>query len=131
MSDDLPEYGDPLSRPFWEAAAEHRLLVQRCADCGRHQLYARPFCLGCESANLQWAESAGVGTVYSAVTVRVKMLPDLEPPYTVAIIELDEGPRLTADIVGGEAPIGSRVQVAWREREGLPPFPAFSPSSSL
>ena len=124
---DSERYGDPLSHPFWEAAAAHRLVLQRCRDCGRFQFYARPFCITCESDALEWVESQGTGTVYSAVTVHLKVLPDIEPPFVVAVVELDEGPRMTANIVGGDAPIGSRVHVGWREREGLPPVPMFVP----
>jgi uncharacterized OB-fold protein len=122
-------YGDPLSRPFWEAAREHRLVVQRCRACQHSQFYARPFCLACEKNELDWVEVGGTGTVYSVVTVRVKVLPELEPPYQVAVVELDEGPRLTANIDGPEVPIGARVSVGWRDRDDLPPLPVFRPSA--
>lgn len=124
---DAPPYGDPLSRPFWEAAARGELVLQRCSACGRHQFYARPFCLACESDGVEWVRAAGTGTVYSVTTVRIQWVPELEPPYQVAIVELDEGPRLTSGIVGGEVRIGDRVRVVWREREGLPPLPVFEP----
>lgn len=118
---------DALSVPFWEAARERRLVVQRCRDCGAHQFYARPFCLACESDALEWVGSAGRGTVYSATTVRMRVRPDLDPPYDVALVELDEGPRMLSVMAAGEARIGDRVRLDWRERADAPPLPNFVP----
>jgi uncharacterized OB-fold protein len=58
-------------------------------------------------------------------TVRLQVIPELMPPYQVAIVELDEGPRLTTNIVGEPCIIGDRVQLAWRERPDAPPLPVF------
>ena len=114
-----------MSRPFWEAAERRELVVQHCTTCGAHQFYARPFCLACGSERVEWTRAAGTATVYSVTTVHVQWSPDHEPPYQVAIVELDEGPRLTTNVVGGGVSIGERVRVAWREREGRPPLPVF------
>jgi len=65
--------------------------------------------------------------VYSITTVRKQWVPGFTPPYRVAIVELDEGPRLLTNIVNGEASIGTKVRVAWRDRSGLPPVPVFEP----
>jgi uncharacterized OB-fold protein len=121
-------FGDPLSAPFWEAAREHRLVLQRCSACGAYQFYPRPFCIACDRDDaLEWVDASGTGTVYSAVTVHMPVSEDLDPPYQVAIVELAEGPRITSNIVGGcVAAIGDRVQVAWRERtDPFPPVPVF------
>jgi len=56
---------------------------------------------------------------------RVQLLPELPPPYVVALVELDEGPRLLTNIVGAPCKIGDRVRLAWRTREGAPPLPVF------
>jgi uncharacterized OB-fold protein len=118
------EYGDPLSRPFWAAARERRLILQRCVVCGHRQFYPRPFCLKC-MGGVEWVESPGRGTVYSKTDVTVEV-PGFTPPYCVAIIELDEGPRLMSHIVGDATPIGGRVRIEWRERpDGLPPLYVF------
>ena len=58
-------------------------------------------------------------------TVHLRVDPALEPPYVVAVVELDEGPRLATNLVGGRAPIGDRVRLAWRDRDGAPPLPVF------
>jgi uncharacterized OB-fold protein len=119
-------YGDALTRPFWAAASERRLVMQCCAACDRFQFYPRPFCLACGSDRLEWREVAGSGTVYAATTVHLRYDPAFEPPYTVAIVELDAGPRLLTQLVGDAAGIGERVTLAWHERPGLPPLPFFS-----
>jgi hypothetical protein len=118
-------YGDPLTAPFWRAAERRELVVQRCLACGHHQFYPRPHCLRCRGAELEWRPVRGAGTVYSLTVVRFAVVPELAPPYAVALVELDEGPRLLANLVGRPCPIGARVRVAWREREGLPPLPVF------
>ncbi|MGZ8695118.1 MAG: Zn-ribbon domain-containing OB-fold protein, partial [Gaiellaceae bacterium] len=96
-------------------------------DCGTHQFYARPFCLACESDSLAWVEAAGTGSVYSATTIHVRVRPELDPPYDVALVELDEGPRMLSVMAAGEARIGDRVRIDWREREDAPPLPNFVP----
>jgi uncharacterized OB-fold protein len=121
--DGLPP--DPTTAPFWQAAREHRLVVQRCTACGAHQFYPRPFCLACSSLALEWVEVSGRATVYSKTTVRIPVIAEMPPPYVVAIVTLDEGPRLTTNLVGGELEIGDRVSVTWRERTDLPPLPVF------
>ena len=125
MTERAPAYGDPLTVPFWEAAVRHDLIVQRCRACGHHQFYPRPFCLACESTDVPWVRAAGTGTIYSMTTVHMQIAPEFEPPYVVAIVQLDEGPRLLTNVVGGRSRIGDRVRITWRDREGLPPLPVF------
>lgn len=122
---------DPTTEPFWQACAEGRLTVQHCKNCGAHQFYPRPFCLACESTSLEWVDVTGAGTIYSLATVRMLVTPDLSPPYLLAIVELDEGPRLLTNIVAETASIGDRVSVRWRQRGGgLPPLPVFTPAGA-
>jgi uncharacterized OB-fold protein len=121
----VTSYGDALTRPFWDAARQHRLIIQRCADCGAYQFYPRPFCLQCQSDHVAWVDAGGTGEVYAITTVRMNVMPELPPPYQVAIVELDEGPRLLGGITDGDGAIGDRVEIRWRDREGLPPLPLF------
>jgi uncharacterized OB-fold protein len=119
-------YGDPTMRPYWEAARRRQLAAQHCRICGTWQLYARPFCLACGSDDVVWEATSGLGTIYSMTTVHRKVVADLDPPYKVAIVELDEGPRLATNVEGNACAIGARVEVIWRERDGgLPPVPVF------
>ena len=114
---DSADIFDPTTSAFWEAAADGRLLVQRCTTCGHHQLYPRPFCMACDSTDLTWVETPGLGTVYSCVTVHLPVRDDMPPPYTVGLVEIDEGPRLLAQ-VPAVATIGVRVVARWHRPDG-------------
>ncbi|MFI6284261.1 Zn-ribbon domain-containing OB-fold protein [Streptomyces sp. NPDC051018] len=118
---------DPTTAPYWEAAREHRLVLQRCADCRVFQFYPRPFCLTCQSDAVGWVTASGLGVVHSRTTTHIAVTPGLTPPYAVAVVELDEGPWLVTNLVGGPARIGDRVEVTWRERPDGPPLPVFRP----
>ena len=120
-------FGDAITAPFWDAAREHRLVVQHCSACGAHQFYPRRFCLACDrDDSLEWVETRGTGVIHSVVTVHMQVVAELEPPYQVAVVELAEGPRLTTNIFGHPARIDDVVRVAWRERpDPLPPVPVF------
>lgn len=131
MTDSFSDLGaaDPTTEPFWQACAERRLTVQRCRACGHHQFYPRPFCLACESADVAWTEVSGRATIYSLTTVRIPVAEELAPPYLLALVDLDEGPRLLTNIEAETARIGDAVRVSWRERAGgLPPLPVFVPA---
>jgi uncharacterized OB-fold protein len=118
-------YDDALTAPFWESAARREFVLQQCEACGQYQFYPRPFCMRCDCNSLLWVRARGTGYVHSMTVVHVSVIPELRPPYTVALVRLDEGPLFTADILGEQCTIGDRVEVAWRDREGAPPFPAF------
>ena len=74
--------------------------------------------------------AAGTGTIYSMTTVHMQIAPEFEPPYAVAIVQLDEGPRLLTNVVGARSRIGDRVRITWKDREGLPPLPVFRAMSA-
>jgi uncharacterized OB-fold protein len=122
---DTAAVSDPTTEAYWKACSEHRLIVQRCKSCGHHQFYPRPFCLACQG-EVEWVEASGKATIYSLTTIRLPVLPELPPPYLVAVVELAEGPRLLTNIEGTDAKIGQAVTVAWRHRDPLPPLPVFT-----
>jgi uncharacterized protein len=130
-SDRASDFGDPVSAPFWAAAREKRLLLQRCRACGQHQFYPRNFCLSCESSAVEWVQAKGTGVIYSMTVIRVPVIPDLEPPYVVALIQLTEGPRLLSNVVTQPCRIGDAVHVRWRERADGPPLPIFERISEV
>jgi hypothetical protein len=72
-----------------------------------------------------------MGTIYSMTVTRVPIDPTFQPPYVVAVVELDEGPRLLTNIVNGECAIGGRVRVVWRDRIDGPPLPLFEPDATI
>jgi uncharacterized OB-fold protein len=97
----LPE-PSPITRPFWDAARAHRLELQRCADCSRFLFYPRPLCPHCGGTRLEWRRASGRGTLYSYTVARRAPVPMFESdvPYVIAIVELEEGPHLTSNVVG-------------------------------
>ena len=124
MADPLTEADlqrdDPYTWPFWAAAKDRRLMVQRCGACGHHQFHPRPFCLACDGSDVGWVDAAGTGSIYSITTIHIPARAQ------IALVALDEGPRLLARIVGAECSIGARVKVGWTARDDAPPFPHFS-----
>lgn len=128
-TDRVADFADPTTEPFWRAADREQLVIQRCRACGDHQFYPRPFCLACDSDQLEWVQARGSGTVYSATTVHLDADPSLglPYPYQLAIVELDEGPRLLTNLTE-PCGIGARVHVRWRPRPDQPPVPVFQPT---
>jgi uncharacterized OB-fold protein len=92
---------DEVSAPYWDAAREGRLLLQRCTACGRHQFYPRGHCAGCFADAPEWVEAAGTGRLHTFTVVHRTAAAGFrdEVPYAFAIVELDEGPRMTANVV--------------------------------
>ena len=92
---------DADSAPYWAAAHDGRLVVQRCERCGAYQLYARDRCLACRGP-VAWVEASGRGTVYSFTVIRQNYSRPFRDwiPYVVALVDLEEGPRLMTNIVG-------------------------------
>jgi uncharacterized OB-fold protein len=92
---------EPEAAPYFTAALEGRLVVQRCDRCGAHQLYARPFCLACHGP-VSWVDASGRGSIYSFTVIRQNYLRPFRDwiPYVVALVDLEEGPRLMTNVVG-------------------------------
>lgn len=92
---------EPEAAEYWAAARDGRLLVQRCQSCGHLQLYPRPHCLVCRGP-VGWMESGGRGTVYSYTVIRQNHLRPFRDwvPYVVALVDLEEGPRVMTNVVG-------------------------------
>lgn len=108
----------PDNRPFWDAARRHQLALQRCADCARFRYPPAPVCAECLSDRAEWTAVSGRGTVSTFVVFHQRFFPSFAPdiPYNVVQVELDEGPRLTANLVdvpNAEIGIGMRVQVVF------------------
>ncbi len=120
---------DPTTEAYWAACAKRRLTVQACQDCGHHQHYPRPFCLSCQSSVLKLVAVGGGGVIYALTTMRLPVIAALQPPYHLALVDLEEGPRLLTNILcdTDQVPrIGDSVVLDWREREAeLPPLPVF------
>jgi uncharacterized OB-fold protein len=92
----------PESTPFWQAAKEHRLLIPRCNACAKFWFPPSRLCPHCLSGDVGWQAVSGRGHVYSFVVFHRVYHPGFagEVPYVVAIVELEEGPRMLTNIVG-------------------------------
>ena len=90
-----------LTAPYWEAARRGAILLQRCADCGAVLHPPAPVCPGGSTHELRWFESAGRGWLASYTSVVHAPHPAVQDrlPYLVALIELDEGPRIICNLV--------------------------------
>ena len=109
------------SAPYWQGAKAHKLLLPRCNACGKFWFPPSGRCVHCLSPDFAWRESAGKGRIYSSVVFHRVYHPAFEAdvPYAVAIVELDEGPRLLANIVGTppeDIRCDMRVRVVFEER---------------
>ena len=123
---------DQETEPYWKATHDGRLLVQRCRSCGHHQLYPRWRCLRCRS-EVDWVEASGRGAVYSFTVIRQNFSRSFKHliPYVVALVELEEGPRLMTNIVGcppEDLRIGMPVRVTFEPVSDEVSLPLFQPA---
>jgi uncharacterized protein len=120
------------SEAFFEAAREGRLLIQRCTSCGEHQFYPRKVCTHCGDASVEWVEASGRGTVHTYTVIHRGIPGWLEDgPYVAAVIDLDEGVRMTTNIVDAppeDVAVGMAVEVTFVD-EGKYVLPRFRPAS--
>ncbi len=120
---------DSDSKPYWDAAKEGKLLIQRCQDTGKHFFYPRPFVPGTGGRNIEWVEAAGTGIIYSC-TVAYRAGPAFaeDTPFVVAIVTLEEGPRMLSNVITDDpesVKIGDKVKVVFdkvTEEVTLPKF---------
>ena len=122
----MSDYKKPLphpnevSQPFWDAAKRHELQIQRCNACGTHIFYPRKACSECLAADLSWIPVSGKGTLYSYTIAQAPTHPAFadDVPYVIAIVELEEGPRITTNLVGcqpDQVTIGMPVVASFEE----------------
>lgn len=128
----------PLPKPdrdsaiYWEAAKRHELLLQQCSSCQRFRFYPRVICPHCFSESFEWRRASGTGRIYSFTTIHRAPFPSFadKVPYTLALIELDEGVRMMSNIIDCDpmtVEIGMRVEVTFEdltEEISLPQFKA-------
>jgi uncharacterized OB-fold protein len=119
-----------LSKPHWEGCREGVLRVQRCQDCGTFVFIPQPCCTSCLGEALEWVESSGRGTLYSYTVVHRPQQPSFEVPYTVVIVELEEGWHMLSNLVDCEIDdieIGMPLEVVYREMSNEITLPLFRP----
>jgi uncharacterized OB-fold protein len=113
--------------PFWEFASAGELRMQRCGECAQLRWPPGPVCPFCWSPDAAWSPLSGLGVLQSWVTFHREYHPAFPVPYTVGLVELDEGPRLEGMLVD-VAPEALRwrapVHLVWQHRDGFA-VPAF------
>ncbi|PYC48422.1 hypothetical protein DI396_05440 [Litorivita pollutaquae] len=121
---------DHDSAPYWEAAREGRLDIPLCGDCGKHHFYPRAICPHCHSDNLKFDTVSGRGEVHTFTIARRPAGPAFadDVPYVVALIELEEGPRMMSRVQTDDpeaVKIGAKVEVTFVKATDEVTFPYF------
>src|SRR5690606_33702223 len=106
------------TQPFWNAAAEGRLVYQRCVACARAQFPPRSRCAICGSKELAWLESRGLGVIHSFTVVHRAPTQAFKSatPYVIALVDLDDGFRMMMNVRGCDpnaVAIGARIRVVF------------------
>ena len=119
------------SAVFWDAAAGHRLVAQRCGGCGALRHPPRPMCPHCRSLEFEASELSGQGTLYSYAVLHHPRNPAFDYPVLAALVDLDEGIRLVSNLVDVEPAgirIGMRLEVTFVPTAGDRSVPVFRPA---
>ena len=117
-----------LSQPYWDGCRQGVLLLQQCPGCGEFQFYPRIICSSCGGGNLNWQASSGKGSVASFTIVQRGITADYPAPYVLALIDLEEGPRMMSsliDVVAEDVRVGLSVEVTftdWSDDIAVPEF---------
>jgi uncharacterized OB-fold protein/acyl dehydratase len=116
---------------FFEGAKQHKLLIQRCTVCGTLRHPPRPACARCRSFDWDTLEASGRATIYSYVVNHYPQVPAFDYPLVVALVELEEGTRLVANVSGitpETAAIGMAVEVGFEDFDDELSLPVFHPA---
>ena len=122
----------PDSMPYWQGLREGKLLIQTCAACGKLRHYPRPVCDACFSMDVTWTKASGRGKIHSWTRAHHAFLPEFKPdlPYTLVTVDLEEGVRMNARLVGADAEprIGAPVRCVTEPQDAEWSFPVFEPA---
>lgn len=123
----------PELRPFFEAARRRELVVQRCRGCGALRFPPREVCSTCLGRESEWVPVSGRGEVFSFNVMHQVYHPGFADavPYAVVIVRLDEGPKMTSNLVGvapHEIRIGMPVRVVFEDLTDEVTLPKFVPA---
>jgi hypothetical protein len=122
-----------LTRPWWDACREGRLLLPLCNACGKHFFRPEVACTHCFSLDWQWVEASGRGTLYSYSVIHRAPLPGFKTPLVFAIVELAEGPAMFSNVIEcapEEVRIGMPLQVVFEPLNAEVSLPKFRPLES-
>ncbi len=128
MTIEVPAEASGISRSFWEAAARQKLVRPVCDECGTNFFVPQIACVRCHSEAWTYQESSGRGTITTFTVVHRAPTSDHQPPYIVAIIDLDEDWYMMSNIIGcahESVRIGQRVAVDFHRRADGIVLPVF------
>jgi uncharacterized protein len=97
----LPQPMTPEAKPYWDALNERKLMLPKCGECGHTFFYPRIQCPACHSRSVGWVQASGrgrlhaFGIAYQTFNKAYKV----PPPYVLAMIELEEGPRVLSNLI--------------------------------
>ena len=120
-------------KPFFDAARNNQLAVQKCDNCGTLRFPAAPLCLACDSPKASWVPVSGKGEVFSFTIMHRAYHPAIKVPYTLAVIELKEGAKITSNVVGIEpskVKCGMPVEVVFEKLNEEVTLPKFRPAAN-
>jgi uncharacterized protein len=121
----------PETEHFWEGTRNSELRLQRCSQCDQAYFPPRPFCPQCGSRDTNVFKASGRGTLYSFI-ISARPMPGFTPPYAIAVVALEEGPRLMTNIVGcPQTPealqLDMPLEVAFEKQDDSITLPVFRP----
>ena len=110
----------PEEMSYWNGLKENKVVLQRCNACGKAWFPIGPACMHCFSFDFKWDAMSGKGVLHNYVVYHKAWMPWMESrvPYAVIQVELDEGPRLTTNILDwplAEVKIGMRMKAAYEQ----------------
>jgi uncharacterized OB-fold protein len=118
---------NPGDQPYFDAAAEGKLMLKKCKDCGKVHHYPRALCPHCFSDKVEWVQAKGTGEIYTySVTRRGGPV-----PYAIGYVTLDEGPKMMTNFVNCDLDtlkIGGKVKVCFVKSENGTSVPVFEPA---
>jgi len=128
-----PPMADAITLPWWQAAAEHRLVVQHCTACEHTRLPPSPLCPECRAADSDWKEVSGRGEVYTYTLVHRPIAAGQELPYVIAVVALEGagGVRMISNLVDvspEQLAIGLAVELVWEDMSTDLAIPRFRPT---
>ena len=123
----------PETQHYWDGAKAGELLLQCCDDCAHIYFPPRPFCPACGSRKVSIKKASGKGTLYSYVINHRPAAPGFTPPYAIAVVALEEGPRMMSNIIDcPQTPealvLDMALEVAFQKMDDAITLPVFKPA---
>jgi uncharacterized OB-fold protein len=123
----------PETKHFWDGARAGELRLQRCRACDKAYFPPRPCCPRCASCDTEVFRATGRATLYSYV-IHQRPMPGFEPPYAIAVVTLDEGPRMMTNLVDvAQTPealeLDMALEVTFQKLDDEISLPVFRPAA--